>query len=97
MLGLVFYLCCCCRWVFVCFVCSFFFFKQKTAYEMRISGWSSDVCSSDLPAYWYLRVLAGGVVDDLHRCRFALPPVFGEPRADFEDHIFALLDRKSVV
>src|SRR3546814_14593606 len=34
------------------FVCSlfvfFFFFKQKTAYEMRISDWSSDVCSSDL-------------------------------------------------
>src|SRR3546814_13946003 len=30
----------------VCFV----FFKQKTAYEVRISGWSSDVCSSDL---WY--------------------------------------------
>src|SRR3546814_1707767 len=29
--------------VFVCF-----FFKQKTAYEMRISDWSSDVCSSDL-------------------------------------------------
>src|SRR3546814_4270339 len=26
-----------------------FFFKQKTAYEMRISDWSSDVCSSDLP------------------------------------------------
>src|SRR3546814_1326735 len=32
----------------MCFV-SFFFFKQKTAYEMRISDWSSDVCSSDLP------------------------------------------------
>src|SRR3546814_1046771 len=32
-----------CRAVFV-----FFFFKQKTAYEMRISDWSSDVCSSDL-------------------------------------------------
>src|SRR3546814_6840796 len=31
------------------YVCvSFFFFKQKTAYEMRISDWSSDVCSSDL-------------------------------------------------
>src|SRR3546814_10092678 len=30
------------------FVC--FFFKQKTAYEMRISDWSSDVCSSDLVA-----------------------------------------------
>src|SRR3546814_11910721 len=29
----------------------FFFFKQKTAYEMRISDWSSDVCSSDLPGY----------------------------------------------
>src|SRR3546814_6292628 len=27
----------------------FFFVKQKTAYEMRISDWSSDVCSSDLP------------------------------------------------
>src|SRR3546814_3782790 len=29
-------------------ICMFFFFKQKTAYEMRISDWSSDVCSSDL-------------------------------------------------
>src|SRR3546814_20469629 len=29
----------------------FFFFKQKTAYEMRISDWSSDVCSSDLPPF----------------------------------------------
>src|SRR3546814_10358837 len=30
------------------YVCRIFFFKQKTAYEMRISDWSSDVCSSDL-------------------------------------------------
>src|SRR3546814_6912430 len=30
------------------YVLFFFFFKQKTAYEMRISDWSSDVCSSDL-------------------------------------------------
>src|SRR3546814_10078849 len=30
------------------FVLSFFFVKQKTAYEVRISDWSSDVCSSDL-------------------------------------------------
>src|SRR3546814_16302500 len=30
------------------FRCVFFFFNQKTAYEMRISDWSSDVCSSDL-------------------------------------------------
>src|SRR3546814_3847809 len=29
-------------------LCCIFFFKQKTAYEMRISDWSSDVCSSDL-------------------------------------------------
>src|SRR3546814_6493115 len=31
-----------------CLSLFFFFFKQKTAYEMRISDWSSDVCSSDL-------------------------------------------------
>src|SRR3546814_2397564 len=31
--------------------CDFFFFKQKTAYEMRISDWSSDVCSSDLKSF----------------------------------------------
>src|SRR3546814_10719001 len=35
---------CCVFFVLFCF----FFFKQKTAYEMRISDWSSDVCSSDL-------------------------------------------------
>src|SRR3546814_5391530 len=32
----------------LCLCFCFFFFKQKTAYEMRISDWSSDVCSSDL-------------------------------------------------
>src|SRR3546814_7891301 len=46
------------RSVFVCEV-FFFFFKQNTAYEMRISDWSSDVCSSDLELRsfqdWYLR------------------------------------------
>src|SRR3546814_5028914 len=35
--------------MYVIVVYKFFFFKQKTAYEMRISDWSSDVCSSDLP------------------------------------------------
>src|SRR3546814_10301693 len=35
---------------FAVFLFFFFFFKQKTAYEMRISDWSSDVCSSDLVA-----------------------------------------------
>src|SRR3546814_7279247 len=44
----------------------FFFFKQKTAYEMRISDWSSDVCSSDL-------------VGDAHRqCGLVAVLVFGE-------------------
>src|SRR3546814_3033703 len=39
----------------------FFFFKQKTAYEMRISDWSSDVCSSDLDDYVeQLEALFGG-------------------------------------
>src|SRR3546814_4004271 len=38
--------CLTCRYVLL--LCLFFFFKQKTAYEMRISDWSSDVCSSDL-------------------------------------------------
>src|SRR3546814_8338481 len=36
--------------VLFCLVFVFFFCKQKTAYEMRISDWSSDVCSSDLLA-----------------------------------------------
>src|SRR3546814_5380590 len=49
------YVVCCCICCCFCrsgiFVVSFFFFKQKTAYEMRISDWSSDVCSSDLRVY----------------------------------------------
>src|SRR3546814_4022913 len=34
-----------------CVIFSFLFFKQNTAYEMRISDWSSDVCSSDLESF----------------------------------------------
>src|SRR3546814_8623136 len=41
-----------------CFWLLFFFFKQKTAYEMRISDWSSDVCSSDLVAAGLMRARA---------------------------------------
>src|SRR3546814_3575421 len=43
----------------------FFFFKQKTAYEMRISDWSSDVCSSDLNCVGVVKQLAsaGRVLD----------------------------------
>src|SRR3546814_1590842 len=45
----------------LCFCVFFFFFKQKTAYEMRISDWSSDVCSSDLVgAGEPLRILVPG-------------------------------------
>src|SRR3546814_6282155 len=54
----------------------FFFFKQKTAYELRISDWSSDVCSSDLPdrrggqagRHGHARAVAGtaGNAVDLH-------------------------------
>src|SRR3546814_7424207 len=43
--------CCCGRFSsssLMCCLTLVFFFKQKTAYEMRISDWSSDVCSSDL-------------------------------------------------
>src|SRR3546814_9894681 len=41
-----------CYLIYLCpLVVFFFFFKQKTAYEMRISDWSSDVCSSDLNAF----------------------------------------------
>src|SRR3546814_1326753 len=47
-----------------------FVFKQKTAYEMRISDWSSDVCSSDLVAYgseeqklkWLPRMVSGELI-----------------------------------
>src|SRR3546814_3690241 len=48
----------------------FFFYKQKTAYEMRISDWSSDVCSSDLVDLHAQAVAAReGVVwrDEVHR------------------------------
>src|SRR3546814_4941087 len=48
-----------CAFISFWFIIFFFFFKQKTAYEMRISDWSSDVCSSDLQTYRYAR--AGGL------------------------------------
>src|SRR3546814_7966789 len=43
----------------------FFFFKQKTAYEMRISDWSSDVCSSDLGAAYAQALAASGIEYDM--------------------------------
>src|SRR3546814_8199392 len=47
------------------FTFAFFFFKQKTAYEMRISDWSSDVCSSDL----HRRFADIAAVADVHAAR----------------------------
>src|SRR3546814_3226307 len=60
---------------FSCFFFFFFFFKQKTAYEMRISDWSSDVCSSDLDtlppsAYSFQATLGNGRRAD---CLLSLP------------------------
>src|SRR3546814_4628670 len=65
----------------------FFFFKQKTAYEMRISDWSSDVCSSDL-SFWLVFFLAHQPHEQLfqpvglvaHRQHFDAGR--GEPRED---------------
>src|SRR3546814_2301177 len=51
-------------------MCFIFFFKQKTAYEMRISDWSSDVCSSDLCGFSFLMIAAGAT-------RFALVLTLG--------------------
>src|SRR3546814_9778890 len=57
------------------YVCSFFFFKQKTAYEMRISDWSSDVCSSDLR-----QALAQVGLDHLALGKVGIPHLLGMDR-----------------
>src|SRR3546814_2497036 len=49
----------------------FFFFKPKTAYEMRISDWSSDVCSSDLEIFGintHIRAVCDGYAADGYYC-----------------------------
>src|SRR3546814_3161951 len=60
--------CLLCDWVgVVIWLLVVLFFKQKTAYEMRISDWSSDVCSSDLLARLHRREQTlEGDVDELH-------------------------------
>src|SRR3546814_2793267 len=70
----------------------FFFFKQKTAYEMRISDWSSDVCSSDLylarrdagwmgQVYRFLGLTVGcivhGLSEDERRAAYAADVTYG--------------------
>src|SRR3546814_10335223 len=97
-----------CILLFFMFVttCKFVFFKQKTAYEMRISDWSSDVCSSDLHEVAVERPLPGRVnlgfgvergagrhADGvLHRVPLALAGVEDRPHA-----VQVHRDRKSVV
>src|SRR3546814_3306542 len=70
-----------------------FFFKQKTAYEMRISDWSSDVCSSDLSMArhllrrcvrfkgrpWPLKQVQGDEEDDASSSQMAQPTAFARP------------------
>src|SRR3546814_16573066 len=60
----------------------FFFFKQKTAYEMRISDWSSDVCSSDLPAAQHDRLDPPGIGDAGQRVAVQQHQVGTVPRRD---------------
>src|SRR3546814_12526039 len=66
----------------------FFFFKQKTAYEMRISDWSSDVCSSDLDYIRYAGEKAASV-RRLHRTSLSAETIDGPSRAKPLHHILA--------
>src|SRR3546814_1616851 len=70
---------------------NFFFFKQKTAYEMRISDWSSDVCSSDLAAKPPRRAPSHGgarAIPSAPPCTSSASP--NRPHRE----IFAIKDRK---
>src|SRR3546814_9091617 len=87
------------------YIC-FFFFKQRTAYEMRISDWSSDVCSSDLFVPMALNVglgsevqrplatvVIGGIVSSTILTLLVLPALYRVVRGRGE----RTADRKSVV
>src|SRR3546814_7784804 len=71
-----------------------FFFKQKTAYEMRISDWSSDVCSSDLKTAAGNVIKVADLVDDDAAKRDRVAAALKSPNArddrDFVDIIIAL-------
>src|SRR3546814_7814851 len=54
-----------------------FFFKQKTAYEMRISDWSSDVCSSDLSAFQRLMLMHTSTSSRASKSRWASSNIRG--------------------
>src|SRR3546814_18820622 len=80
-----------------------FFFKQKTAYELRISDWSSDVCSSDLGSATHVLHLpavlqnhARRAAGQRSRLRCASRPASFRTHKN-RDHRFPPQDRKSVV
>src|SRR3546814_17505823 len=58
-----------------------FLFKQKTAYEMRISDWSSDVCSSDLPIVSTTGIPHAAILLPSHTPPVAFQPIGGRPSA----------------
>src|SRR3546814_2606191 len=72
----------------------FFFFKQKTAYEMRTSDWSSDVCSSDLIGTVFLRHRPV-VQRTLHRAYFLafqiIPAFYARPLARHNIHAVGII------
>src|SRR3546814_1255688 len=67
-----------------CLTALFFFFKQKTAYEMRISDWSSDVCSSDLTGHGAAR--ARWLLQRPHAHRHAPPGADLAPAVAYHRH-----------
>src|SRR3546814_278255 len=71
----------------------FFFCKQKTAYEMRISDWSSDVCSSDLVVDWLCAGERVGAVD-VHRTGAAHTFAAGAPESEGCIHLVLDLDKR---
>src|SRR3546814_15475487 len=75
----------CCRF--------FFFFKQKTAYEMRISDWSSDVCSSDLHDVLLGEAFDGAAVDADDDVILAQAGGFGRRALHDRQHQHAFLDQ----
>src|SRR3546814_6488791 len=71
--------------VYFLFFCVFFF-KQKTAYEMRISDWSSDVCSSDLPSSAAVRRPRSCFMSHVD-IRSAARPDPDQPMVDIADYV----------
>src|SRR3546814_8820792 len=86
-----------CVWLLCCGCFDFFFFKQKTAYEMRISDWSSDVCSSDLaldPSHLATLFCGAEQAGSTLARELLIASAFAAPAS--EAGPIPLLDRKSV-